>query len=586
MKNRTIIIAALSLMAFTSCYELDRYPQGQLSDGTFWLDDEDARQGIIPCYAGIKQYHIFGTIFGTDCISDVGTGYDEYGFADAATGSWISTTGLAASRWKQSYEAIRRCNMAISYIQNSTGITEKVKAETLGEAHFLRALLYFQLTNYFGALPLYDETVDYNRDYATLKSPRSDAEAVNQLIVKDLDAAVVQLPVKWGATDYGRATRGAAYALRGKVHLYHKDYKLAIKDFEEIVLDPTGKGYGYELNPNYTELFNQKGHTSSEIIFSIQNYLAVGFNYGMPMGKFMGNPSTFSGWNQSMPSVALADMYECSDGKKFDWDNFIPNYKANINVRRQTFMSTLTSDNKKVATYPMYRNELLAMYDKRDPRMKQTFILPYTFIKGFVSNAEMNCEFVYAKGIAAVNGFVVVNRYGNETTLLYLYRKFVPEGNMNGQLIGGNDRENIPINFPLIRLADVYLLLAEAYNEDGAGAANVENSVKYINKVRARTSTHMPLLNNGDAWMEAKSQVEVRQRIMHERAVELAGEGHRYLDIKRWKTIETIQNATETDILGNMVYQNKFEKKDYLWPIPPAAIDQNSNLAPNNPGWE
>src|SRR5690606_41176879 len=93
---------------------------------------------------------------------------------------------------------------------------------------------------------IYDETNDYNRDYMELKKPRSTAEETRAFIIQDLTDAINSLPAKWASSEYGRATKGAAYALRGKVYLYNQQYDLAAKDFEEIVLDPNGEGYRSE----------------------------------------------------------------------------------------------------------------------------------------------------------------------------------------------------------------------------------------------------------------------------------------------------------------------------------------------------
>ena len=530
----------------------------------------------------LKLNYVFGLSFGTDCISDIASGYDEVGHWDISRSVWATTSAYPTQRWQHSYEAIRRVNTAISYIQNSKGVTEDTKKRTIGEAKFIRALLYFHLINHFGDVPIFDENVDYNKDYANLTMPRESVDKVRSFIINDLTDAINRLPVRWETPDYGRATLGAAYALRGKVYLYNKQYDLASKDFEEIVLDKSGKGYKYSLNPSYAELFTQKADASDEMIFTLQNYTAIDFNYGMPFAHYIGNNATFGfGWNNIMPSVELVDSYELKDGKPFNWNDFIQGYNEDISIRKEVFMSTLTKDYTKVATYPKYHNELLGMYEQRDPRMKQTIILPYTTYKGYIGTDVVNCEFVYAKGISTANNFVAVNRYGNENTLMYLFRKFIPEGDMDGQLVSKSDRDHTPINFPLIRYADVLLMLAECYNEQN----DIDNAVKYINEVRQRPSTNMPRINSGPTWLEARTKTDVHTRIMHERAVELALEGLRYYDIKRWGTIKTIQNKPEIDILGSSIYQNKYEDKDALWPIPSTAIDRNPNLKPNNPGW-
>lgn len=567
------------ILFFNSCYDLDRYSQDQLSTATFWKTDEQANQSIIPVYASLKNGYAFGIIWAMDCVSDIGWGYDDnVGLQSIVQNSFNPNTGHVKARWQHTYDAIKKANDVIRQLGTSKTVSETVKKKVIGEAKFLRALLYFHLTNYFGGVPIYDETINYDADYMDLTSPRSSEDEVRKFILKDLTAAIEDLPVKWDANNYGRATKGAAYALRGKVNLYQKKYADAVKDFEEIVLDPQSQGYDYSLNSNYASLFTQEGHTSDEMIFSIQNYLAVGFQLGMGFGLYIGNQSTFGfGWNNVLPSVNLVDSYELKNGKTFNWDDFIPNYNENVEVRKEVFIATLSEDKKTIVAYPKYYHELLAMYDERDPRMQQTIILPYTHYLAGNPNVH-DSEFIFADGALDANGFPVVGRYGFPY-VCYLYRKFVPEGDMNGQLTQKSDRLYTPINFPLIRYADVLLMLAESYN----GQGKIDDAVNYINMVRARSG--MALINNGDPWMEARSQDAVFERIKHERAVELALEGHRYTDLRRWKLLDKALSEPIKDIIGvELMKRQPFTEQHWYWPIPAEAMDRNPNLE-QNPGW-
>jgi hypothetical protein len=141
--------------------------------------------------------------------------------------------------------------------------------------------------NFFGGVPLYDETLIVDKDFNNMMEPRATLEATRNFILADLDAAITSLPVKWDNSNYGRATKGAAYALKGKVLLFDKQYAAAAANFEEIVNDPTGKGYGYALYASYEDLFKPTGDQSSEMIFAIQNSGGVGLDYGMPMTFYM-----------------------------------------------------------------------------------------------------------------------------------------------------------------------------------------------------------------------------------------------------------------------------------------------------------
>ena len=113
-----------------------------------------------------------------------------------------------------------------------------------GEAKFLRAMAYFRMLNCWGGVPYYDETCDINEQFSNLKAPRCPAAELRQHIIDDLTDAIAKLPVKWDDADLGRATKGAAYALRGKVYLFNRQWEEAADDFEEIVYNKNND-YGY-----------------------------------------------------------------------------------------------------------------------------------------------------------------------------------------------------------------------------------------------------------------------------------------------------------------------------------------------------
>lgn len=579
-KYKIFITACIAIVTFSGCYDLDRYPYDQVGESTFWKNETQINQGMMGVYAALREDNAFGLKFAIDNISDMGIGYDNQGYGPVLLGTYTGRTELIKKSWKSLYDGVMRSNLAIRKISENTTITAEAKNKYIAEAKFLRAVFYFQLYNLYGGVPLYDETINQSTDYNTLLKPRNTDKETVDFIIKDLTEVITSdaMPVKWPTANTGRATLGAVYALRGKVYLYTKEYQKASQDFEEVMNDPRGKGYGYKLYNSYADLFKPGGDESSEMIFAIQNAGGVGMDYGMPMTFYMGTRSTFgSCWNNVMPSVKLVDEYELKDGKKFNWDEYIPGFSTGTTVKDETFVSTLSKDGKVVETYAKNKNILLSMYQDRDPRMAVTVLLPYTKYNGWVSNAAKECEFVVARNVAPneSNGFIRINGAYTES---YVFRKFVAEGNMSG---GINNRAHTPINFPLIRLADVYLMYAECQNELGKQSIAVE----YINKVRQRPSVNMPAINSGPAWLKASNKDEVFDRIQHERAIELAAEGHRWDDLRRWKLAKTLIPGNVYGFTGKRLLTKEFTDRDMLWPIPGEEMDINPNLV-NNPGWD
>lgn len=586
-KYKILITALIAAISLNGCYDLDRHPYDQVGDAIFWQNETQVTQGMMGVYAALRNDNAFGLKFAQDNMSDIGVGYDNQGFGAVILGTYNDRTAMVSDKWKSLYDGVMRANLVIQKVPGVASLSDELKTKYIAEAKFLRALYYFELYNFYGQVPLYDETVDLPTDYSNMKKPRNTVEEVFKFILDDLDyAAGSPLPAQWDAANYGRATKGAVYALRGKVYLYKKDYANATKDFEEVILDSSGKGYNYSLAADYASLFTPAGDQSKEMIFAIQNSGGVGKDYGMPMTFYMGTRSSFgSCWNNVMPSVTLLNMYELKDGKPFNWDSFIPGFNESNAVKDETFVSTLSSDGKKVESYGKNRDKVLSMYTERDPRMAATVILPYTTYAGWVSNQPKTCEMIIARNVAPneVNGFIRINGAWTES---YIFRKFVAEGNMNG---GINNRAHTPINFPLIRLADVYLMYAECKNQTGDQAT----AIAYINKVRQRASTNLPALNSGPAWLAASSKDEVFARIKQERGVELAAEGHRWSDLRRWNlAISTLSENNGTKpkdvfgITGKRLLSRVFTERDMLWPIPGVEIERNPNLKPNNPGWD
>lgn len=572
MKKYIVLLAAMGVMS--SCFDLDQYPHDKLSSGTFWKTETHAHQGMVGMYNTLLDINAFGAYYNNDALGEIAMDYNNWQMPAIIKGTYTEGDGFVQKKWQSSYEGVFRANLLLQNI-NDVEMSDDKKIIYKGEAKFMRALYYFHLLDFYGGVPLYDETTVVSNEFMDMKKSRSTAKETLTFILDDLDEAVRTLPVKWEGSDYGRATRGAAVALRGKVKLYTKDYTGAQTDFEEIVKDPNGLGYKYRLNDSYPDLFTLKADQSSEIIFSIQCVNGTNNNYGLGYCLYLGTRAAFGGcWNNNMPTDILADMYEYKDGKPFSWDEIYPGFSTDRALQKKVFEAKLTADNKKVATYPTDKDKIRAIYEGRDPRLEQTLITPYCQFLGCNGRTPKMMEYVLATGINEANGFLRDNLGHNN----YYWRKFVPEGDMDGKL---EDRAYSPVDFPLIRYADVLLMLAECYNEN----SQQKEAVALINQVRQRPSTNMPALNSGAAWLEARSKEEVFQRIVHERAVELACEGHRFSDLRRWGLAKEKLNYEYDDIMGRFIFARVFEDRDHLFPIPKVEYERNANIGAPNPGW-
>lgn len=567
-----------SLLLFSGCESLDYIPGNQMSEQNFWLTEDHARQAAVGMYAAMRADWCFGMEFTFDMCSDIADGTTPW--ADISRGaSFASNSSGVQNHWQYLYELVHRSNTVIRNVKNMP-ISSETTNRVTGEAKFLRAMAYFRMLNCWGGVPYYDESCDINEQFSNLSAPRSSAEEIREHVLADLSDAIELLPVKWESSDLGRATKGAAYALRGKVYLYSSQWEKAKDDFEEIVYDKSAQ-YGYSLHPDYNDLFRlYNGRHSDEMIFSIQSIDGNTSGYALNIVGYFGNKSTLRliASNCIVPSVKLVDMYENLDGTPFDWDTLFPGYSDGGSELRRKYMcvaidqgstrvtDTLDCDTLKVAD--AYRN--------RDPRLSLNVITPYSHYLGTDAGSNpMDKQFVLAdpsKGGSPMEAMAFIRN--SEGWNSYFWRKWIPTGNLDGYW---GEYNRTPYEFPLIRLGDVILMLAEAYNELGM----IDKAVVELNKIRSRVG--MPLLNNGTSWLAVNGKEEMSKRIRRERAFELAGEGQRYWDLRRWGLLE--QSVCDArDIFGDLMYTRSYQPRHELWPIPLVEMERNRNLT-QNPGW-
>ena len=579
MKKIIIYLATMLLaaMTFTGCYDLETYPGDKVNEGTFYKTGDHAHQGLMGIYGMLRLNEAYGYQFCFDHLGDIAYGYNYYMMFLA---TYTDRDGTIQAHWQTFYDGIHRVNTFIRSVKGMRGIiTDEQINEYVAEAKFLRAMFYFSLTGLFGGVPYYDESTNVNEEFMNLKQPRSSLEEVRAHILEDLDEAIKYLPVEHAASEYGRATKGAAYALRGKVHLYDKEWQSAINDFEEIVYNKSNN-YGYALDDDYARVFKlYNGAKSPETVFSIQNKSGVGTEYGMQIQALMGCRGAYgSCWNNTVPSTQLVDMYEFKDGRPFNWDEIFPGYNAMPPEQRKELLSVeMDGSGTIVGLREADTAKILSAYTCRDPRLMATVIVPYSHYMGNIGRTT-NVDLIFAldHNLAGnANGGTIQNNAG---WVSYLYRKFVTEGDQGGAI---SNRLHTPFAFPLIRFADVLLMLSEAYNEAG----QLDKAVTEFNKVRARVG--MPGLNSGPAWMVVSNKEQMAERIRKERAVEFAGEGLRFSDLRRWGyeiAHKTLNNVDAVNIYGEPIYTHLFTERDMLWPIPGVERERNKELT-QNPGW-
>ncbi|AWA30830.1 RagB/SusD family nutrient uptake outer membrane protein [Flavobacterium magnum] len=321
MKNKNIkrlfIVAVAGAMLMASCNDddfLDKKPEGQAVPGEVEIGGFDAQAfGLYAKFrtqAGIADWsrYWFQSIRSDDAAKG-STSDDAAGFGTIFdTYQYSAVEGFAASNWGGHFNLIFDCNDLIADVDESGDVTEGTLINR-AEATAFRALCYFELRRDYGEVPLVlNRVVDPSDSY----KPKSSIADIDAQIVADLQYAIEHLPTSWPAYP-GRATKGFAIALLGKLYLYQQNWTQALAQFETVMT------YGYGLYPNFNELFLQKADNSVESIFEVQFTRIAGQNYSSNYWESQGvrGSSVWDlGWGFNVPTQALVDAFEPGDPRK------------------------------------------------------------------------------------------------------------------------------------------------------------------------------------------------------------------------------------------------------------------------------
>ncbi|HTN37902.1 MAG TPA: RagB/SusD family nutrient uptake outer membrane protein [Arachidicoccus sp.] len=556
--NKNIVLGICSLLiffSFSGCKKfLDLEPASEITDLTYWKTTND--------------YKLSANWFYRYSLPDPGYGDNQ---SDIAFGMEVNSVSAGTNvapeddgTWNGAYEGIRNANKMI--LEGNKSSFKKDILSYLGEGHFFRAFNYFTLLSRYGGVPIIDQVLLPSDE--EVFSARATRPEVIDFILKDLDSAIQNLPVKASA-DNGRICKEAAQAFKARVCLFEGTWrKFHSEGDAEPLLDQAIVAAKAVIDSKAYSLYNAKGADSYRLMFidgtsennpeSIivkryrENINVNGFAYGVS-------------WGQLNPTKKMADLYLCSDGLPID-----------------------KSD--KFKGYDSCRSE----FYNRDPRMTESLLLPAKKI--------IRPQYdTYRPQWPGVDN----NRNVNSGYMLY---KFISEKPTPGNGGGAFD-------WNVIRYAEVLLIYAEAQYERHGSISDADLNLS-INLLRSRVN--MPALTNS---FIANHGLDMRKEIRRERTVELAFENFRWDDLRRWKTAETelpksvlsikvtgTQWASKTVTVDGNNYtsyfynlassqleagckvlqpaaQRKFDpNKDYLLPLPTKQVSLNDNLK-QNPKW-
>ena len=554
----TLAVAALMVSVgsvMTSCQEnfLDVVPTDRVSDASILSDSVLFESYVLNRYMGTrltdKEAEGTNPGFGRGFEYAMWSSLTDESIYNNDDNTWLiqrgqiapENTGIAGTFWGRSYRSIREINYALANV-DKVPMSEGKKSRLKGEMQFIRAFRYHDLIRNYGKVVLLGDKVYEISDDLTSDElfQRSEIKAGIEYAVAQLDEAAALLPESndnnW---KLGRATKGAAMALKARLLLYGASplYNAATWQQAAAAAKAVMDLNKYSLyTGGYRNLFLT--NDNPEIIFS--RIYAQGARHVTL--EIANGPNSYNAWGGNVPVQNLVDDYEMMDGTKIT--------------------ETGTSYDP---TQP---------YKNRDPRFYETILYNGAPYRG------STVETFTPGGKDSKDG---PSNWNTSKTGYYL-KKFM------------NDA--LPIDNPwdiagtqtwiYFRYAEILLSYAEAQNEAVGPDASVYAAV---NAIRQRTGVAMPALKTG------LTQAQMREKIRNERRIELAFEEHRYYDVRRWKIADKTENVPAYGIeigkAGNaFTYAKKealtgksFAEKQYWLPIPRAEIQASNNKLEQNPGY-
>jgi starch-binding outer membrane protein, SusD/RagB family len=502
---RLLIVLLLAVSA-GACTSLEVTNPNQPSSQTFWQTSADADRGLTAVYNSLELLGVFGRwqAFGNDLRSDIGTARTSpWGDLANFNAFQLSDYNFEVNRelWIHNYVLISRANQVTD---NVPGIQmdPALRDRMVGEAKFLRGLAYFNLVTLFENVPLITTVLPYEERPASAPPAQTWAQ-----IEKDFSDAAAVLPLEYSAADAGRATKGAALGMLGKARLQQRKWADASAALAQVI-----SGGKYALLANYADNFRELTelrNTESLFEAAMEDKFPIGVT-GLSFPKMIGpcyRPG--GGLPEFNPTFC--------DGRPTRW------YFEEFQKSRTTTGAV-------------------------DPRLDVTLMY---------NRPDMANEQVFGRPRASY--FVNATTGGQRADTMIYFRKY-------GEWEAPTDqRWDNPVNYRVLRYADVLLMQAEALNEQGQTA----QALPLVNQVRRRASK---------SDLAGLSAAQLRDSILYERMFELGLESSRFNDLRRQNLLNPTLASHDFDFTSFTV------GKSERLPIPTTERNLNPNV-PQNPGW-
>jgi hypothetical protein len=520
-------VPLVMMLSLTMCSEsaLDLQPLGTLTDQTFYNTAKDFDAATLAPYSTMLNltYDQGGRGWWNTWLlpDDDIQPRDPNNTNDVF--NWTSTSDDVTWVWQTAYTGIGRSNIILQQLPKATGLTDAQKPRYEAEAKFMRAWWYFILARGYGNVPIVtDVPSSVDQTQVSMSKPGE----VWDLIESDLKTAAAGLPASF-PNEKGRATKGAAQALLGKVQLFRAQWFKTPAKYQEAITNLSAAMAGpYSLTANYGDNFDESKENNSESLFELQAANGDDIN---SWGTSDTGGNAGHAWTILVsPSCSPVPPGDCAPKA---WGEGYGTYEIS--------------------------NSLTNEFEANDPRKYYT-------------------EYSAGEDYGGATYLATWTRTGHSPAKYN--RPWNPDRFPN------NWSKN---NLRFIRLADVKLMLAEAKllgNNDVAGAAVLVNEVRARARSTPVKGVVPPTTTLPDVPAAGAPQAWFKQYLMHERRVELATEeAHRWDDLVRWHKAGLINIKTDI-VFGFPESSANFNDNKLIKPIPQREIDLNKNLV-QNPGY-
>ena len=303
---RSICIVILMLSVNYGCKKfVDLASPTVVRTDQYFKTQADLTAAVNGMYSGLRGY--YGGFYAVAEIPSDNTQANGYTLSTLPMDqlAWAVNTSNISGNWSSSYAIIARANIILDKI-DAVSMPDDLKAQYKGEAKFIRALMYFNLVQFFGNIPLVVHEIKTEEEaYSYPQVPRQD---VYDQVEADLKDAIQVLPATYSADKVGKATKGAAQSLLGKVLVTNKQYSEAVPVLEAVVHSGT-----YSLLPDYADVFSVKNKNNAETIFSVQ-YLGnsgygEGSQFSIAFAPFGSGEEITSGGQPASANEGTLDLY-------------------------------------------------------------------------------------------------------------------------------------------------------------------------------------------------------------------------------------------------------------------------------------